>query len=134
MDSSSSRHVSTHIDRPADQVYAYASDPAHLPEWAPGLCRSVTPLDGGRWVAESPMGRIELAFAPRNAFGVLDHWVTVASGETFYNPMRVVADGAGCEVVFSVRRHEGMTDAEFDRDAAAVLADLVALRKVVEGG
>jgi uncharacterized protein YndB with AHSA1/START domain len=54
MDLSSSRHISTHIDRSAAEVYEYASDPAHLPEWAPGLCTSVSPVDG-RWVAESPM-------------------------------------------------------------------------------
>jgi hypothetical protein len=131
MDSPVSRHISTHIDRPAEAVYGYVSDPTRLPDWAPGLCGSVSSVDG-RWVAESPMGRIVLAFAPPNEFGVVDHWVTLATGETFYNPMRVVADGAGCEVVFSLRRQPGMSDAEFDRDAAAVLADLTALRKVME--
>src|SRR3712207_240847 len=120
-----SRHVSTHIDRPLKDVYDYASDPTNLPGWAPGLCSSVDRVDG-QWVAESPLGRIVLGWTPPNEFGVLDHHVTVESGETFYNPMRVTADGAGCEVVFSVRRQPGMTDEEFDRDANAVLADLVA--------
>ena len=127
-----SRHVSTHIDRPLKEVYAYASDPTNLPEWAPGLCSSVERVDG-QWVAESPMGRIVLDWAPPNEFGVLDHHVTVESGETFYNPMRVTADGTGCEVVFSVRRQPAMTDEEFDRDANAVLADLVALKNRLEG-
>ncbi|GAA0910989.1 SRPBCC family protein [Virgisporangium ochraceum] len=131
-DAMTSRHVSTYIDRPLKEVYDYASDPANLPEWAPGLCSSVDRVDG-RWVAESPMGRIVLDWAPPNEFGVLDHHVTVESGETFYNPMRVTADGTGCEVVFSVRRQPGMTDGEFDRDANAVLADLVALKRRVEG-
>ncbi len=45
------------------------------------------------------MGRVALAFVPRNDFGVLDHDVTLPSGETVYNPMRVIADGTGCEVV-----------------------------------
>jgi uncharacterized protein YndB with AHSA1/START domain len=128
-----SRHVSAHIDRPFAEVYDYAADPAHLPEWAPGLLTSIEPQPGGRWVAESPMGRIVLDWAPRNEFGVLDHDVTVASGETFHNPMRLLPDGDGCELVFTVRRRPEMSDEEFERDAAAVRADLLALKKIVEG-
>jgi uncharacterized protein YndB with AHSA1/START domain len=129
---SESRHVSVHIDRPADEVYAYAANPANLPAWAPGLCTSVEQVDG-RWIAESGMGRIVLEFAPDNPFGVLDHDVTVASGETFHNPVRVLPDGGGSELVFTLRRQPEMTDEDFARDAAAVLADLVALKRILEG-
>jgi hypothetical protein len=127
---SESRHVSTTIERSADDVYAFASDPANLPAWAPGLTGSVEFVDG-RWTADSPMGRIVIDFAPRNDFGVLDHDVTVPSGETFHNPMRVIANGDGCDVVFSVRRRAGMTDEEFARDAGLVQADLDRLRAVL---
>jgi hypothetical protein len=126
-----SRHVSSHIDRPAAEVYAYASDPRNLPVWAPGLLKSVELVDG-QWVADSDMGRILLDWAPDNPYGVMDHHVTVPSGQTFYNPMRVTADGDGSEVVFSVRRQPEMTDEEFDRDCAAVQADLDALRDILE--
>ena len=34
--------------------------------------------------------------------GVLDHDVTLPSGETVHNPMRVIPDGDGCEVVFTL--------------------------------
>ena len=129
---STTRHVSTYIDRPVQDVYEYASDPTHLPEWAPGLCSSVEKIDG-QWIAESPMGRIVLGWTPRNEFGVLDHHVIVPSGETFYNPMRVTVHGAGSEVVFSVRRQPETSDEDFDRDANAVLDDLVALKRKLEG-
>ena len=128
---SESRHVSTYIDRPADAVYAYASDPTNLPAWAPGLCTSVEQVDG-QWFAESSMGRIRLSFAPANPFGVLDHDVTLPSGEVVSNPMRVLPDGSGAELTFTVRRRAGMSDEEFDRDAGAVLADLVALKRLLE--
>jgi hypothetical protein len=39
------------------------------------------------------MGRVTVTFAPRNDFGVLDHDVTLPSGETVYNPLRVISDG-----------------------------------------
>lgn len=126
-----SRHVSTHIDRPAQEVYDYASNPFSLPDWAPGLASSVERVDG-QWIVESPMGRVVVAFATRNEFGVLDHHVTLPSGETLYNPMRVIVDGAGCEVVFTVRRQAGMSDEDFERDANAVFADLVTLKRAME--
>jgi hypothetical protein len=126
-----SRHLSAHIDRSAQEVYDYVSDPSHLPEWAPGLGSSIE-LTDGQWIMESPMGRIVVSFAPRNEYGVLDHQVTLASGETFYNPMRVTALGAGCEMVFSLRRPAGMTDEDFERDADAVLSDLVRLKRTME--
>ncbi len=126
-----SRHVSTRIERSAGDVYAYASDPRNLPTWAPGLLKSVEMVDG-QWVADSDMGRILLDWAPDNPFGVMDHHVTVPSGQTFYNPMRVTANGEGSEVVFSVRRQPEMTDEEFDRDCTAVQADLDALRDILE--
>lgn len=129
---SGSRHLAVVIERPLDDVYAYASDPVHLPQWAPGLCTAVHPTDDGRWVAESGTVRVTLDWTPRNAFGVLDHDVTTETGERFHNPMRVLHHVDGCEVVFSLRRQPGMTDAEFDRDAAAVQADLVRLKEIVE--
>jgi hypothetical protein len=125
-----SRHVSAHIDRPAQDVYDYASNPENLPTWAPGLGRSVEMVDG-KLYAESPMGRVVVAFTPRNEYGVLDHDVTLPSGETIYNPMRVTTDGDGAEVVFSVRRRPGMTDEDFDRDAQAVQNDLDALKELM---
>jgi hypothetical protein len=60
-----SRHLSEWIDRPADTVYQYASDPANLPDWAPGLGSSVEKV-AGRWFVETPMGRAGFIFAPHN--------------------------------------------------------------------
>jgi hypothetical protein len=131
--SEETRHISTHIDRPAEQVYDYASNPMHLPEWAQGLGSAVENVDGKLFV-ESPMGRVVVTFAPRNEFGVLDHHVTLPSGETFYNPMRVTVDGTGSEAVFTLRRQPEMSDKEFERDADAVAADLAALKRICEQG
>jgi hypothetical protein len=43
------------------------------------------------------MGRVGFAFAERNEYGVLDHEVTLPSGEVLYNPMRVVPDGSAAK-------------------------------------
>jgi hypothetical protein len=125
-------HISERIDRPVDAVYAYAVDPANLPEWAPGLGSAVENVDG-QWYVETPMGRVDFAFVERNDYGVLDHEVTLPSGEVIFNPMRVIRDGDGCEAVFTLRRAPNMSDEEFERDAKAVAADLARLKGIVEG-
>ena len=128
---SHSTHLMESIDRPADEVYEYASDPANLPEWAPGLGTSVEKV-GEEWFVETSMGRVGFAFVERNDHGVLDHDVTLPSGETIHNPMRVIRDGTGSEVVFTLRRLPNMTDEEFARDAEAVAADLARLKRLLE--
>lgn len=118
-----SRHIGVWIDAAPDAVYAFASDPAELPSWAAGL-------------ADPALSSAEVEFAPANEFGVLDHVVRLPSGDAVYNPMRVIPAGhgeSGCEVVFTLRRRPGVTDAEFEADAAAVTADLATLRRLVEG-
>jgi Polyketide cyclase / dehydrase and lipid transport len=128
---SNSRHISMRIERPVSDAYEYASDPGNLPSWAPGLSSSVE-LVNGQWISQSPMGAVTFTFVPHNEYGVLDHDVILPSGETVYNPMRVIADGTGCEVIFTLRRRAGMTDEEFERDADAVASDLATLKRVLE--
>jgi hypothetical protein len=125
-------HVGTTIDRPAGDVYDYASDPMNLSSWAAGLAQQDVQLVSGQWVVDSPMGRIVVAFAARNDFGVLDHDVTLPGGDTVRNPMRVIPNGDGCDVVFTVRRRAGMSETDFAADVEAVTADLAALRTLME--
>lgn len=115
-----SRHIGVWIDARPDVAYAFASDPAELPRWAAGL-------------ADPTLSDAVVDFVPQNEFGVLDHVVRLPSGEAVYNPMRVIPWETGCEVVFTLRRRPGVTDAEFEADAAAVAADLEALRGLLEG-
>jgi hypothetical protein len=78
------------------------------------------------------MGRVVLSFTSLNPYGVLDHDVALPSGETFHNPMRVLPLDSGSEVVFTLRRQREMSDKEFERDAGAVLADLIRLKQLLE--
>jgi hypothetical protein len=130
-----SRHVSIWIEAGPEAVYEFAADPQTWSKWAAGLAAGGLRQTADGWVADSPMGQVTVEFAPPNEFGVLDHVVTLPSGEAVYNPLRVIRGGVGekrCEVVFTVRRRAGMTDAEFDADAAAVAADLETLRRLLE--
>lgn len=126
-----SQHLSVHIRRSVAAVYEYASDPAHLPEWAAGLSSGIELVDGD-WVSDSPMGRVIVEMVSRNDLGVLDHWVTTPDGDAFYNPVRVIEAEGGCEVVFSLRRQPGMSDDAFEADAIAVVTDLATLKEILE--
>ena len=128
-----SRHLSEHIERSPEETYTYASNPANLSAWAPGLGSPVEE-PGGRWFIETPAGRVGFAFAPRNELGVLDHYLTLESSEVIYVPMRVIPAEHGSEVIFTLRRRPGMTDTEFQADGDAVAADLARLKRVLETG
>jgi hypothetical protein len=125
------QHISVSIDRSAEEVYAFASNPENLPQWAAGLSAGIRNVDG-EWIAESPMGTVKIDLVGRNPYGVLDHDVTLPSGETFYNPMRVFPNEDGSEVVFTLYERPGMSEQEVAEDAAAIRADLAKLKALLE--
>jgi len=125
------RNVAVSIARPAEDVYRFASDGAHLPRWASGLGESVR-REEGAWIADGPLGRIVVRFAPTNGFGVLDHDVTLPTGETVHNPMRVVPNGGGCTVTFTLLRQPGVSAEKFAEDARWVERDLRRLKQLLE--
>ena len=97
-----------------------------------GGTRAVDFIDG-EWVVDSPLGRVVVGFVEPNDLGVVDHDVTLPSGETVTNPMRVMPNGDSCDVVFTIHRR-GMDDAQLlaDADADAVTRDLATLRSLLE--
>lgn len=109
-----SLHLGVHIARPASEVYEYTSQRANLASWASGVTDNM-----------------QIEFAEQNAFGVLDHWATV-DGVRYYNPMRVIPDGEGAELVFTLRRMPGTSDEDFSKDAATITHDLAKLKELLE--
>jgi Polyketide cyclase / dehydrase and lipid transport len=128
---SPSRTLSVSIARPVDEVYRFVADPLNLPRWAEGLGGAVR-KSGEGWIVDSANGPLGLRFAACNALGVLDHWVSVAPGVEVYVPMRVIANGAGAEIVFTLFRTPEMSDVAFAADAALVQRDLEHLRRLLE--
>lgn len=102
------RTLSVSLARSPADVYAFVSDPTNLPRWAAGLDPS-----------------LPIRFAEKNAFGVLDHWVTLPDGAVVYVPVRVIANAEGSELLFT------LFDAPAD-DVATVERDLQALKTLLE--
>ncbi|HWL63166.1 MAG TPA: SRPBCC family protein [Steroidobacteraceae bacterium] len=122
--------VSVSIAVDPKTVYTYASNPANLPAWAPGFIKSIA-QQGTRWVAQTTIGEVTFRFAPPNDFGVLDHDVELPDA-TFHNPMRVVPNGTGSEVLFTLLQLPGTSDEQFQQDRETILSDLNRLRTVLE--
>ena len=71
-------------------------------------------------------------FVEPNLFGVLDHEVTLASGVTVMNSMRVLPNGSGSELVMVIFQSLSVSDDEFARDVQAVTDDLARLKTAAE--
>jgi hypothetical protein len=126
-----SRTITVRIDRPFDKVYEFLVDPANWNQWAFGLGKNIRQSQGG-WIADDNGGVANVQFTPRNSFGVVDHTVTRASGQRVYIPMRLIANGTGCELLFTLFREPNMSDAQFDSDAGFVQRDLNGLKSLLE--
>lgn len=122
-------HVS--IGAPAERVYAFVADPENLPRWAPNFGHAIT-RDGDAWTMHTADGPVGVRFAPPNALGVLDHWVTLPDGGELHNPVRVVANGTGSVLAFTLFAQDGWTEAQLAADAALVTADLERLKALLE--
>lgn len=128
-----SRHLGVVIRREPAAVAAFARE--HLAEWAAGLAAGDPRPDAddpAALVVDSPMGEVRVRFAPANDLGVLDHAVELPDGSVVLNPLRVLPHPHGAEVVFTLRRLDGVTDESFETDAAAVRADLTRLRTLLD--
>lgn len=123
-------HITITINRPAGEVYQFASNPENFLKWV-AFIKSMARQEN-TWHATTDVGDIKIEWPPQNDFGIMDHTVTVATGERINNPMRVVTNGDGCEFTFTLFRIPGRTDKEFEDDAEAVKKDLEKLKEIME--
>ncbi|MEO7112478.1 MAG: SRPBCC family protein [Polyangiaceae bacterium] len=125
------RHISRSIAKTPAIVSAFLDDKRNLPKWAAGLSAGLHE-ENGKWISDSPMGKVEVRFAPQNDFGVFDHDVILPNGESFHNPLRVLKNDDGSEVVFTLYRRGHENDEAFEHDAKLIETDLETLRGLLE--
>ncbi|EPG72446.1 hypothetical protein LEP1GSC058_0246 [Leptospira fainei serovar Hurstbridge str. BUT 6] len=125
-------HLSISVDLPKQIVYDFLSEPRNFPEWASGLCKSISPGEGDEWLIEAPEGNLRARFTDRNIHGVLDHYVILESGNEIYIPMRLISNGSGCELILTLFRLADMTSEKFKEDRDWVLKDLHTMRSLLE--
>ena len=87
---------------------------------------------GADWTVDTLQGPIKIRFAKKNDFGVADHYVTTASRVEIYVPMRVLSNGTGSEVIFTLFRLPDMSDEKYAEDMKFVERDLRTLKDLLE--
>lgn len=126
------RQLSVSIRRAAAEAYEFLSLPENFPKWASGLGASLRKA-GADWIAETADGPATVCFTEHNSRGVLDHSVKLPRRGSVYVPLRVIASDDGCELVLTLFRLPGMSDEKFAADAAWVMRDLQAAKRILEG-
>jgi hypothetical protein len=122
-------HIS--ILAPPQEVIAFLSDMNNWKTWAPWI-HAVRRSTARDWTLDSEVGLMKVRFVESNSLGVLDHEVTLASGVTVLNSMRVLANGSGSELVMVLFQSPEASTEEFERDVQAVGDDLARIKKVAE--
>ena len=125
------RTISVSIARSPDAVYAYACDVRNLPHWAPGFAKAVRRGARG-WEVETIDGSVGFEFVSPNELGVLDHRVVGNEEPAVWNHMRVIGNGDGAEMLFTLFQPTGVTDEDFQGDLDLVESDLRTLKRLLE--
>src|SRR3954462_10500473 len=92
-------HIS--ILTPPKSLVVFLSDMEKWKTWAQWI-HSVARTSERDWSLETEAGRMKIHFVESNSLGVLDHEVTLESGTTVFNSMRVLPNGTGSELVMVV--------------------------------
>lgn len=122
-------HIS--ILAPPQEVIAFLSDMENWKTWAPWI-RAVTRTSQQDWTLETEAGPMRVHFIEPNSVGVLDHHVTLASGVTVLNSMRVLPNSSGSELVMVLFQSPQASTEDFERDVQAVSDDLARLKRAAE--
>jgi Polyketide cyclase / dehydrase and lipid transport len=122
-------HIS--ILAPPRQVIEFLIDAHNWPKWAPWI-HSVSRTSEHGWTFATDVGPMRVRFVEHNTLGVLDHEVTLASGVTVLNSMRVVPNDSGSELVMVVFQSPDASKDEFERDIQSVREDLARIKTLSE--
>ena len=104
-----SRTLIVSINCDSKKVYEFVTDLTNLPQWAKTFCRSIRRVKS-QWIIETAQGPCKIRIAKKNDLGVLDHYLTPSRGSEVFVPMRVVPNGSGSEVVFTVFQQPGIRE------------------------
>lgn len=128
---STSRTLSISIDCDPEKVVEFVSNPANFPKWVTSFCKSARQSEAG-WIIETSQGPMRVKFAEKNDFGVLDHYVNPAPEVEVYVPMRVISNGSGSELIFTLFRMPDMSEEKYAEDMRMVEQDLKTLKRLLE--
>ncbi len=127
------RTLTVTIDAPLAQVAADLADPTTHPQWATEFYAGpVRPTAGGEFVAPVPMmgGQVRHKLDADLARGILDLYFA-PQGAPYGPPIpvRLVPNGDGVDVLWTLTRFPGVSDQAWQQGLAAMARELQALKR-----
>jgi hypothetical protein len=123
------------IRRSYQEVYGFLSEPTNFVLWGganPGS--TMEHIKDNDYIVELPRGRMMMRFSPMNEYGVLDFEVfPLGSTSGPITPVRMHANGDGCELVFTRFQRPGVSDEQFASDGEWAQSDLLRMKAYIEG-
>lgn len=122
------RTVTTILDAPSGEVFAYLSDIENLPDWATEFARELKLVDGRHKVVNG-LGELFFELRPDETTGVVDMLAGPAEDELALFPARVVGlpDGTSA-FTFTMLQAPGMPDELFESQYESLLRELENVR------
>lgn len=122
---------SVDIQAPLDRVFTFLANPLNWPRYAVVNLRAVSPGEDGWCNAVTTFGEGRIKVSPVEELGILDHvWQDPQACWTVYS--RVVPNGCGATVTFTLFQPSIMNDAQFDAAMAQMNVEMAELKAVME--
>jgi hypothetical protein len=119
------------IEAPPSVVFEFVADPANLPYWAVGFCRSIRHHSQDRWLVTTASGEISMWYETNETTGTIDFRFSPRDGVEAAAFSRVVSNGHGSEYIFTQFQLEGMPNEVFEGQIRALEAELQVLRGLI---
>ncbi len=122
------------VRRPFAAVVAYLTDPLRYSEWAIDYFTSpVTEIDEQTYRVTTVAGDRRLRVDVDAERGVIDLYLApLDSAFSYPLPIRVLTNGDGADVLFTLTREPELSDAEWDSSLLALENELGAIKRLLE--
>lgn len=127
----SSHTLSVAIPRNWVDLYETIWKPEFFPKWASGLSKTPLEQDGNVWRGRGPLGAVKVRFTEHNPYCIMDHYVDTGLSKEIFVPMRIVANGAGSQVLITLFRQPLLSDERFAQELEMVKQDLQTLHTLL---
>jgi len=110
-------------------VLDFVGDPRTLPQWAPGFARAVR-AEGDHWIVDTGAGEACVAMLVSRERGTVDIVSGVDPSRGVFT--RVLANGSGCEYVFTQFFPDSVSQDDVAAQVAVVEGELRTVRDLCE--
>jgi hypothetical protein len=121
------------IAAPRDDVFAFLADGANLPAWASNFAPAIRP-NGDGWIVNQGAVEIGLEIPANRELGTVDLHITLPSGARRAVYLRVLPNGEGAEVLFTLFHSDLRTDDDIARQNDEVAEELRRVKAIFEDG